>query len=198
MTEAERPESMTKIVLIGDSIRMGYQRIVESELGEHLELWAPAKNSRNSERVRDHLQPWILDQKPDLVHLNCGLHDIKVAFGATAHAIGIGAYRYNLECIMDATLQASARLIWASTTPVNHAWHHANKDFDRYEADVRAYNEVAAEVATSRGVQIDDLYAVVMQAGRDDLLLPDGVHFRPQGYQLLGKAVAQAIHLALG
>jgi lysophospholipase L1-like esterase len=36
-----------------------------------------------------------------------------------------------------------------------------------------------------------------MEAGRDRLLLDDGVHFTPKGYELLGKAVAKAIRTQL-
>jgi lysophospholipase L1-like esterase len=184
---------MPKVVLIGDSIRMGYQAVVREALGAKITLWAPAENGGNSENVRQHSVDWIVAHAPDGVHINCGLHDIKTPFGGTAKAINIGAYRYNVEHILRAAQATGASVIWASTTPVNHAWHHANKEFDRYEADVRAYNEVAGEVAAGLGVPINDLYAIVMAAGRDALLLPDGVHYRPEGYALLGAAVARAI-----
>ncbi|MBN1399523.1 MAG: SGNH/GDSL hydrolase family protein [Anaerolineae bacterium] len=188
---------MPKVVLIGDSIRMGYEPVVRRELAAEAEIWAPAENGGTSGNVREHLHTWIVVQQPDLVHVNCGLHDIKTAFGASAKAIGIGAYRANVARIVETAMEMGAQVIWATTTPVNHAWHHANKDFDRFEADVRAYNEVAIEVAQSLGASINDLYSLVMAAGRDGLLLPDGVHFRPIGYELLGKTAAQAIRTAL-
>jgi len=34
---------------------------------------------------------------------------------------------------------------------------------------------------------------VVMDAGRDEILTEDGVHFKPEGSEILGKAVATAI-----
>jgi lysophospholipase L1-like esterase len=188
---------MPKVVLIGDSIRMGYAPVVRQELTDEAEVWAPAENGGTSQNVCEHLQAWIVAQQPDLVHVNCGLHDIRTAFGASAKAIGIGAYRANVTHIVTGALGTGAQVIWATTTPVNHAWHHANKDFDRFEADVRAYNEVAVEVAQSLGASLNDLYGLVMTAGRDALLLPDGVHFRPIGYELLGKTVAQAIRTHL-
>ena len=84
-------------------------------------------------------------------------------------------------------------VVWASTTPVNQEWHHKNKQFDRFETDVAAYNTVAADIARELGIIINDLFAAVTCAGRDDLLLPDGVHFKPEGYALLGKRVAASI-----
>ena len=70
-----------------------------------------------------------------------------------------------------------SRIIWAATTPVNPQWHEQNKGFVRLEADVDAYNEAAATVATELGLEIDDLFGAVEATGRDSLLGPDGVHF---------------------
>jgi lysophospholipase L1-like esterase len=58
---------------------------------------------------------------------------------------------------------------------------------------VRAYNSCAAKIASRHGIRVNDLYQVVMDAGRDELLTQDGVHFAAQGYALLGNAVADAI-----
>ena len=56
-----------------------------------------------------------------------------------------------------------------------------------------AYNQTALEVATRMGVPVNDLYAVIMKAGRDECLSEDGGHLTPAGYELLGKAVAAFI-----
>jgi lysophospholipase L1-like esterase len=99
---------------------------------------------------------------------------------------------------MDRVLdETEAKLIWATTTPVNERWHHARKGFDRSEDDVIAYNERAWSAATRFGVPIDDLYGVVMRAGRDEYLQEDGVHFTAAGYALLGRAVVEAVRLFL-
>ena len=56
-----------------------------------------------------------------------------------------------------------------------------------------AYNEVALELARTLAVEVDDLYAIAMKAGPEDILMPDGVHFTDEGSALLGKAVARLI-----
>ena len=43
------------------------------------------------------------------------------------------------------------------------------------------------------GIQVNDLYAVVMNAGAGKVLRDDGVHFTEAGSKLLGEAVANAI-----
>jgi lysophospholipase L1-like esterase len=89
--------------------------------------------------------------------------------------------------------ETDATLIWAATTPANEQRHHATKGFHRFDADVLAYNGAAAEIARGMGIPINDLFDVVTRAGRDTLLLDDGVHFAQAGYELLGKAVADFI-----
>jgi lysophospholipase L1-like esterase len=189
---------MTDIILVGDSIRMGYQAIVQNLLYGQAQVWAPRTNGGTSRNVLAHLDEWVLSRKPDILHLNCGLHDLRTEFGATTQAVPLDEYEANLRRITSAVLgQGTIRLIWATTTPVNEQWHHENKAFDRFEADVRAYNDSARQVAEDFGVHVNDLYQVVMDAGRDHCLVADGVHFGQAGYALLGRAVADCIRALL-
>jgi len=105
-------------------------------------------------------------------------------------AIPVAAYRENLRTIFKTIQDAGIQLIWATTTPVNEERHHAVKGFDRFEHDVDVYNAAAAEVTSEFGVPVDDLYAMIMRGGRDELIGPDGVHFPPAGSEVLGKTVA--------
>ena len=47
----------------------------------------------------------------------------------------------------------STRVIWALTTPVDEKLHHSNKGFDRFEADVDAYNGCALSLCRDAGVE---------------------------------------------
>jgi lysophospholipase L1-like esterase len=86
-----------------------------------------------------------------------------------------------------------AEVIWATTTPVNEQWHHETKGFDRFEADVDAYNRAATQIAAKLDMRLNNLYEAVMTSGRDRLLTKDGVHFTAEGSELLGGAVAEAV-----
>ena len=181
------------IVLIGDSIRMGYQDHVASQLAGRAEVWAPKPNGGDSRNVLAHLDQWVLARQPDVVHVNCGLHDLKRAFGA-ASAVPLDEYERNVRQILQRLQrELNGAIVWATTTPVDENWHHQNKGFDRLEADVQAYNAAARAVAEDIGVPIDDLFAVVQQEGKARLLTQDGVHFTEEGSQLLGRAVAECI-----
>lgn len=189
---------MKHVILIGDSIRMGYQPTVEQLLGAKAQVWAPQENGGTSANVLAHLDEWVLSRRPDIVHLNCGLHDLKTEFGDSTQNVPLDAYQANLrQIVAQVVAEGSTQLIWAATTPVNEAWHHQNKPFDRFEGDVLAYNRAADEIAAAYHVPINDLYQVIMDAGRDRYLTPDGVHFNQAGYTLLGQAVANAIRVYL-
>ena len=186
---------MTKksTVLIGDSIRMGYQDHAARELADQVEIWVPEQNGGDSRNVLAHLDEWVLSRKPDLVHVNCGLHDLKRAFGEGQN-VPLEEYGQNVRQIL-ARIQNElvGIVVWTQTTPVDEKLHHQHKGFDRFEADVDAYNEVARSVAVDLGVPIDDLFAVVEREGKARLLIPDGVHFTEEGSQALGRAVAACV-----
>jgi lysophospholipase L1-like esterase len=195
---------MPAVVLIGDSIRMGYQDTVRRELAGAAQVWAPEENGAHTVNVLVHLVPWVFARKPDLVHVGAGLHDLKtVAFGERENLVPLEGYRRNVRLILRLVRErAGAQVIWATTTPVQEAKHnaaHANwKDFQRYAADVAAYNEAARAVCGELGVPVNDLYAVATEAGLERVQAPDGVHFTAEGYALLGRAVAASCRAALG
>jgi lysophospholipase L1-like esterase len=185
---------MKKLTLIGDSIRMGYQQTVHQMLSDEYEIWQPEENGGNSRNVLSHINEWLINQPADVIHINCGLHDLRKEYGSNEPAIDLIEYEENLIAIFTRIkTETKAQIIWASTTPVNQKWHHETKGFDRFEADVDAYNEVATRVATKINIPIDDLYTVVVAVGRDNIILPDGVHFTSEGYNILGNAVVKFI-----
>lgn len=181
---------MKKVILIGDSIRMGYQAEVIRQLTGLADVWAPEQNGGTSANILAHLDEWVLRRSPDIVHVNCGLHDIKKDFDTAQPATPLDVYEANVQQIIGRiSAETHSTVIWATTTPVNEAWHHQRKGFDRFEADVTAYNDAAVGVAKALGIPINNLFEVVSQ----DYLQPDGVHFTPAGSALLGKAVADYI-----
>lgn len=184
---------MKDVILLGDSIRIGYQDTVRERLASCAAVWSPI-HACNSDRLLERLDEWVLSRRADVVHLNCGLHDIKKPFDTGLAEVPLDRYTENVRAILT-RLQAetTATVVWALNTPVNSEWHHNTKGMDRFEEDAVAYNAVASGICRDLGVAVNDLFSVVMSAGRDDLLMPDGVHFKPEGYALLGEHVAETI-----
>jgi isoamyl acetate esterase len=189
---------MKHAILIGDSIRLHYQSVVIRLLAPHIQVWAPAENCETSRTVLQQLDAWVLAHDPDLIHLNCGLHDLRYNPDRVEPLVSPDEYADNLDRIF-ATVRAKthSRVIWATTTPINEQWHQAHRQSRRYEADVIRYNTLARQVAADHHVLMNDLYQVVIAHGRDALLREDGLHFTAQGYQLLGQQVAAVIRQVL-
>ncbi len=187
-----------KVLIIGDSISIGYTPHVAEALAGQTEVAHNPGNGGDSANVLAHLEEWLGPGPFAVVHFNCGLHDVKVPRDRADRQVPIEQYRRNLEQIVARLAGTGARLIWASSTPVIEAWHTARKEFDRHNRDIQAYNAVAEDIMRPAGVAINDLHALAASAGPEELLTPDGVHFTEAGYRLLGEAVAESIRRALG
>ena len=176
---------------IGDSISLGYLRTLVILLGQRYVVVHCPSNGGPSTRIAERLDDWLAGYDPDVVLLNCGLHDIKR--DEDDHpATSADHYEANLRDIV-ARLQGLAvppRLIWARTTPVIDERHQAVKSFGRMNEDVIAYNEIADAVMAEMDAESIDLYGVVMDSDPEARLAGDGVHFTSKGYGLLGEAIA--------
>ena len=189
---------MRKIVLIGDSIRMGYQPYVESALSDSHSVWGPEQNGGTSVNVLNHLDEWVISRSPDVVHMNTGLHDIRRPIGMAQNTVNLDQYITNVKSIVTRILEGTdARLIWALTTPVDEEKHNSTHrdigDFQRYSADVLSYNQAVIYLLTDLNVEINDLYGVITKAGLEAMMNQDGVHFNNRGYMLLAKAVGDVV-----
>ena len=188
---------LKRVVCIGDSIRMGYEPTVVRELAEWAQVWRMGEiQGGNTRNVLEHLDEWVIQQAPDIVYINAGLHDMARDPGpGPQRRVPLDEYRENLRKIIS-TIQkkTSACITLALTTPVDLDRQHAvNYGVNRTNEDVLQYNRAAREVAATFGVAINDLYQVVVDNGVAQMLREDGVHFTASGSEILGKAVGAAI-----
>ncbi len=191
--------TLPKVVLLGDSIRLGYAPLVAKRLEGKAIVVSPAANGGDSANVLQHLDEWVIRERPAVVHFNCGLHDLKVTKGTSRHQVELTAYQANLRRIVARLRQeTSAALVFANTTPILDARHaRRGAGFDRFEADVRRYNTAATAVMRDAGVPVHDLHWVVEQGGPDKLLGADGTHYTRAGYERLAEAVADCVQRQL-
>ena len=192
--------SLPRVLLLGDSIRLGYAPLVAQRLDGVAEVISPKENGADTEFTLKMLNSWLDDGKPVVVHLNCGLHDLKLSAKTKTHQVPLDDYEKNLATIVERIRanSKSARIVFASTTPIHDERHRARKsDFDRTDRDVQAYNDRAAKVMRGLGVPIDDLYRIVTDGGVAALLGPDGTHYTAAGNERLADAVADCIRRQL-
>lgn len=196
-TWSDRPVSpvagLPNVLLEGDSITRGYYPAVEKDLDgvANVYLFATSACSgdpRLPEQLRDYFT--MIGVKFKVVHFNNGMH----GWGYTEAQYAAGLPK------MVASLKAGApgaRLIWATTTPLQHdgAVPGGPGAPQASNARIDARNHLAAAVMQRDAIPIDDLHALMLQ--HQDLHNGD-VHYTEAGYAVAGKQVADAIRKALG
>ncbi len=178
-----------KVLLAGDSISMGYGPLVKARMEAACDV-LPA-NGGTSANLLANFEAWFTTPGFDLIHVNCGLHDLARDRDKTGTRLGLEVYEANLRTLFRRLREETrSRLAWATTTPVIDARHAERKGFDRHERDVQAFNAAGLKAAAEAGLSVDDLHAVVVSAGTEACVGPDGVHMTDGGYAVLADAVA--------
>jgi dienelactone hydrolase/lysophospholipase L1-like esterase len=188
---AQPKAELPKVALIGDSIRMGYAPLVEKALQGEAEVLSPKPNGGDSANVLKNLDEWVIKPQPALVHLNCGLHDLKKDRKTGKFQVPLEKYEVNLRKIVERVRnETKATLVFVATTPIiddRHALRGAG--FDRFESDVKRYNEKALAVMAELKVPVHDLHRLVEHYGPAEMLGQDGTHYGKEGNARLAAAV---------
>lgn len=182
---------LPRVLLIGDSISIGYTLPVRKLLQGKANLHRIPTNGGPTSNGIAHLKGWLGAGKWDVIHFNWGLHDLKIQPDG-ARQVPLPQYEQNLRELVATLKGTGAKLIWATTTPVPEG----KVSPPRLPADVPAYNEAALRVMKEQGVAVNDLYAFVLP-DLARLQRPVNVHFTPAGSEALAKKVAAEIEKAL-
>jgi acyl-CoA thioesterase-1 len=190
---------LPRVLILGDSISIGYTLDVRRELEGKANVHRPAANCGPTIRALESLDSWLGDGRWDVIHFNFGLHDLRYidAQGKNIDPekgrlqVPLDQYEKNLNTIVARLKKTGATLIFATTTPV------PSGEPQRRQDDLKAYNAAAVRVMQQQGVAVDDLYAFIAPRFDGYALKPGNVHFSPEGYALLGKQVAETIRRAL-
>lgn len=189
---------MTSVALIGDSIRLQAEAFVRERLPASVRLFSPPENCESSHRVAARIRSWVPASTADLVHINCGLHDIRHDPGTDRPVGSPAEYEANLRAIFGSLSGIGAEVVWATSTPIDETMHNRSKASRRHRADLLAYNALSTDLAVEFGFAVNDLYGKLSGLDTSGLLLADGVHFNPAGNALIGGFIAEAIRKAIG
>ena len=183
---------LPRVLLLGDSISMGYTQPVRALLAGKANVHRPPTNCGATGVGLKGLANWLGDKKWDVIHFNFGLHDAKLPPEGTNHSPP-DVYEKNLRELVKRLKSTGAKLIWATTTPVpNGGVISPTRRF----GSVDDYNAIAKKVMPENGVAIDDLNAAIAPRVRE-LQQPNDVHFNSAGSALLAKHVAASIEAVL-
>ncbi|MEC8320755.1 MAG: sulfatase-like hydrolase/transferase [Planctomycetota bacterium] len=193
---------LPRVLLLGDSISMGYHEAVVSSLEGEAIVVRPKENCAGTIRGVSRIREWLaLDGGGhELVHFNFGLHDLKRvdADGRNSNRpedppqSSIEAYETQLREIAAAILATNARAVFSTTTPVPEGPVRPHRD----PADVDRYNAVARAVMKDLGIPVLELGDRVSPR-LGDWQRPNDVHFTAEGSRGLGDLVASRIRREL-
>jgi len=184
---------MVKVLVIGDSISMGYTPVLQKELAGEAEVEHNPENGGDTARILANIDAWIAAVRPNLICLNSGLHDIKRDRATGKNQVPLDAYKRNLRAILRKIRPARSPVIWISTTPVIEERHRVSRDFDRFNADIDAYNAAARAIADKADIPVIELHDVAVGLRLETMLEKDGVHFTDEGYEQLGGVLAAGL-----
>jgi acyl-CoA thioesterase-1 len=187
MTPIKDDPALPRVLLIGDSISIGYTVPVRTALAGKANVHRPNTNCGPTTTGIAGLDKWLGDGKWDAIHFNWGLHDLKQMDGGKRQ-VPIDEYEKNLRKLVERLKKTGAKLIWCSTTPVPEGKTQPPRTND----DVIAYNAVAKRIMDENGVAIDDLYTFALPRLKE-IQQPVNVHFTPAGSKLLAGQVAESI-----
>lgn len=181
---------MREVLIIGDSISLGYTPTVERELASIARVRHCPGNSGDSANLLANLRAWLAEPSPDLVVLNCGLHDVRRERDTGTLQVPLDRYHSNLRAAFETIRTTGCSLVWVTTTPVIEDRHQASKPWDRWNRDIDAYNAAALELAREAGALVIDLHAAARSLEIGAAIADDGVHFTPGAYEALGQTLA--------
>ena len=198
----ESKADLPNVLIIGDSISIGYTQPVIEQLKGVANVQRVKTNCGDTQRGLQSLHAWLGDTQWDVIHFNWGLHDLcyrhpeSKVYGKRDKVTGTIAvpleqYGKNLEALVLQLQQTDATLIWASTTLVPEG------EAGRRVGDEVKYNAVAKAIMVQHGVAINDLHALTASFPPQLFSRLGDVHYKKEGSAQLAQQVAAAIQAAL-
>ena len=201
MAKIEDVPGLPRVLLIGDSISIGYTVPVRTMLKGKANVHRPLTNCGPTSKGVAEIDKWLGDGKWDVIHFNWGLHDLKylgpngqnLADPKAADSrpqVPLDKYEANLRKLVASLKKTKAKLIWRSTTPVPEGAK------GRVVGDSAKYNDVAKKIMVENKIAIDDQYSFALKRLKE-IQRPANVHFTPDGSKALAKQAVEAITKAL-
>lgn len=201
MAKVDDVPGLPRVLLIGDSISIGYTVPVRTLLKGKANVHRPLTNCGPTTKGIAEIDKWLGDGKWDVIHFNWGLHDLKYLgpngknladpkADGSRQQVPIDEYEANLKKLVARLQKTGAKLIWRSTTPVPKGAQ------GRVVGDSARYNAVAKTIMDEHGIAIDDQYSFALK-NLKKIQRPANVHFTPEGSKELAKQAVAAIQTAL-
>lgn len=178
---------MKKVVILGDSISMGYRDIVKNQLQNDAEFWFSEDNCRfSSYTLRKLFDCKDQIKGADIIVWNNGQWDICKLFDDDVPFTPIKQYVKTMSYIADLLLKMAKKVIFVTTTPVkSNNPYNDNNVIDRY-------NKAITKVLKKKGIIIHDLHAVINE-NIDKYICDDLLHLSEEGAKVSAISITKVI-----
>lgn len=187
-----------KVLIIGDSISIGYTPHVQEALSGKYTVVHNEGNAGHTGMGLENIHDWLGEEKWDIILFNWGLWDLcyrhpdSKLYGNRDKINGTltfspEEYGQNLDSLARILKRTGARLSFVTTTCV------PEYEGGRIQGDEYVYNSVARAIMFEHGIQVTDLnkysYGIHAESGKGD----DDVHYTVEGYKELSEVIVSAI-----
>lgn len=191
LVPVEDVPGLPRVLLIGDSISMGYTLPVRKLLEGKANVHRIPQNGGPSKTGVANLERWLATGKWDVIHFNHGIHDLKVMPDGKLQ-VEPAEYEANLRTIVSKLQATGAKVIFALTTPIPENLRRGERRFGSEDS----YNAIATRVMKEKRIPINDLHTEV-KPRLSELQIPKDLHYKPEGSAFLAARVAEAISTVL-
>ena len=188
----KRRGDLPRVLLLGDSISMGYDQPARILLAGKATVHRPPENCQSTLYGLKKIDAWLGDKPWDVIHFNWGIWDAHHLKGDQLRT-SPKVYEKNLRTLVSRLKATGAKLIWASTTPVKDLQQNG---ISVKGADIPIRNAIARKVMDENGIPINDLYQKMLPHVKR-LRGADGCHYTPEGSAFLAKRVAESVEKVL-
>lgn len=190
---------MKKVLLLGDSIRMGYDEYVKEILKDKCEVfYDDIDNGRFAAYTL-----WQVNQffknfgKFDVVHWNNGYWDMNIESPMIEAMHPVDEYIHFLKRIILEIQRNGAEIIFATTTPIleqGSAMDNTGTGIKiNYNNDwVIKYNDAAKKLMLEKNITVNDLYTLMLQ-DKNVYKSEDRLHLTEEGYRICAEQAARLI-----
>lgn len=187
----------SRVLIIGDSISIGYTPFVKENLAEKAIVFHNKGNGQHTRNGLAKIEQWLGDTKWDVIQINWGLWDLcyrspnsktqgnRDKFNGKI-TTEIDDYASNLDALIKLIKNKSdAKIIFVTTTFVPEG------EIGRFQEDVTKYNRVAKNIMVKNGVIVNDIYDKSIPIHEKHGKGGDDVHYTKEGYKELGSLITK-------
>lgn len=191
-----------KILIIGDSISIGYTPFVKEALKDQAIVKHNAGNAQHTGTGLLKLDKWIGDENWDIIQFNWGLWDLCYRHANSKvqgnrdkingkQTFSVEEYEKNLRELVLRLKKTNAKLIFVTTTYV------PDGEAGRVTGDDLKFNKVAKKVMKENYVLVNDINKSSKKIHKKHKKADGDVHYTKEGYKLLSETILETLEKQL-